>query len=69
MHNFDLSELSELSNLYKKMEKKQGKLYSLVSSYNSKFNLPFIHNQTIKQSISNSLSKCYTQVFINKLVT
>ncbi|KHG14689.1 Portal BBRF1 [Gossypium arboreum] len=45
------------------MEKKQSKIHSLVSSYNSEFNLPFIHNQTIKQSISNSLAKClYTSI-------
>ncbi|KHG12721.1 Ribosomal RNA large subunit methyltransferase G [Gossypium arboreum] len=45
------------------MEKKQSKLYSLVSPYNSEFNLPFIYNQTIKKSISNSLAKClYTSI-------
>ncbi|KHG18436.1 hypothetical protein F383_08562 [Gossypium arboreum] len=42
MRNSDLSETSDLLNLYKTWKKKQNKLYSLVSPYNSELNLPFI---------------------------
>ncbi|KHG23577.1 hypothetical protein F383_32518 [Gossypium arboreum] len=55
MCNSDLSEMSELTSLFKTQKKKQSKLYSLVSSYNSKLNLPFIHNQSNIKNANNSI--------------